>query len=101
MAIHKASFTVYLSHCLFMVMATRQMERWGIGSTAVLLLGRILVCYTVPFGLYWLEKQCRALLKRKKHESIQNSPSPVYRNGAVFAIRKSQDSTSRPVSRRE
>ena len=62
--IHEASFSVYLSHCLFMLMATRQMERWGVESAAVLLLGRMLVCYTVPFGLYALEKRCRRALRR-------------------------------------
>ena len=62
--IHEASFTVYLSHCLFMLMATRQMERWGVSSVAVLMLGRLLVCYTVPFGLYVAEKRCKGFLRR-------------------------------------
>lgn len=53
-AVYRSSYSVYLSHCLFLTLATHYMQIYGIKSTAVLLLIRTLVCYTLPFALYAL-----------------------------------------------
>ena len=52
--LYRSSFFVYLSHCLFMTLATEFLLRRGIQDLTVLLLVRFLVSYSVPFALYAL-----------------------------------------------
>ncbi len=52
--IHRASFFVYLSHCLFLFHCTLRAQEAGITRLTPLLLCRGLVCYTMPFALYYL-----------------------------------------------
>ena len=52
-ALYSASFFLYLSHCLFLTLATGFMQGHGVAALSILLPVRALVCYTVPFFL-WL-----------------------------------------------
>lgn len=63
--VHRASLSVYLSHCLFLTLATYFMQLAGVARTGALLLGRALVCYTLPFLLYALwDRLRRGVLRR-------------------------------------
>lgn len=50
--IHRASFSVFLSHCLFLTIVTVNLENAGVTKLSVLLPARFLTCYTLPFLLY-------------------------------------------------
>ncbi len=52
--VHRASFSVFLSHCLFLTAVTASLENAGVTRLSVLLAARFLVCYTVPFLLYYV-----------------------------------------------
>ena len=52
--ISRSSYQVYLSHCLFVTMATVWLQRAGIFRTDYLLVCRMAVGYTLPFALYFL-----------------------------------------------
>lgn len=52
--IYQSSFFVYLSHCLFMTVATAFLQGRGVVGLFPLILLRSLVCYTIPFLAYWL-----------------------------------------------
>lgn len=49
--ISDSSFFVYLSHCLFLTLATAYLQRLGVTRLSLLLTARFLTCYTVPFLL--------------------------------------------------
>lgn len=55
--IYESSFFVYLSHCLFLTLFTSCLQMHGITRLFPLLAARAVVCYTVPFGLYWLYRK--------------------------------------------
>lgn len=61
--LYQSSFFVYLSHCLFLTLATEFLLRRGIRSLSVLLPVRFLVSYSVPFVLYAL---WHAVTKKRK-----------------------------------
>ena len=52
--ISKSSFFVYLCHCLFLTLAMDFLQRHGVGGLTVLLVLRFVVCYTIPFILYFI-----------------------------------------------
>ncbi len=52
--IHKASFSVFLSHCLVLQVVTNVLKGLGITDTAVLILARAVACYTLPFILWFI-----------------------------------------------
>lgn len=62
-AIHSASFSVYLSHPLFLTLSTSYFQRAGITDTGALLLLRFAICFTLPFLLHLLLNQSRSLLR--------------------------------------
>lgn len=51
--IAQASFGVYLSHCLFLTVVTYYLQINGITRISTILVVRGLVCYSVPFLLYY------------------------------------------------
>ena len=63
--LQRSSFFVYLSHCLFLTLATAYLQGLGVNRLSLLLAARLLVCYTVPFLLYALYQRtfgrCRPL----------------------------------------
>lgn len=68
--IYRASFTVYLSHCLFLQLASAAISRFGIADIGVQLVLRAAVCYTAPFVLwyvwYLIQKGTKTLITRRK-----------------------------------
>lgn len=70
--VYQASFFVYLSHCLFLDIATKLLRRAGIERLSILLPARLAVCYTAPFLLYfalrWL-RNCRETRKNSVYRS--------------------------------
>lgn len=62
--ISSASFSVYLSHCLFLTLATHFMLIGGIQKISVILIVRFLVCYSLPFALYGVGQLLRSTKKR-------------------------------------
>ena len=62
--IHRASFAVYLSHCLFLSILENFLAERGIVQLAVTLPLRGAVCYTLPFLTYWLFARLRGFLSR-------------------------------------
>lgn len=68
--LHAASFTVYLSHCLFMETATNFLRGHGVTDMAALLAYRALVCLTAPFLLYLLIHLAWRLIKRAKKKGL-------------------------------
>ncbi len=52
--IYRASFTVYLSHCLFLQIITSVIGRLGVTDIGVQLILRALMCYTAPFLMWYL-----------------------------------------------
>ena len=52
--VSSASFSVYLSHCLVLTLATHFLMVGGIQKISAILMVRFLVCYSVPFILYKL-----------------------------------------------
>ena len=51
--IYAASFTVYLSHCLFLQIIIGKISEYGITDMGVQILLRALMCYTAPFLLWY------------------------------------------------
>lgn len=63
--IHKASFSVFLSHCLVLQIVTNELSGRGIKDFGILLIARIAVCYTVPFILWFIWDKLKSIkLKR-------------------------------------
>ena len=54
MKLSGCSFFVYLSHCLFLTLATAFLQNRGITGTFPLLCARAAVCYTLPFLCWWV-----------------------------------------------
>ena len=70
--IYRASFTVYLSHCLFLQIASSAISRFGIADIGVQLVVRAAVCYTAPFILWYvwyLMKNAATKLLQKRKEA--------------------------------
>lgn len=67
--VHQASFTVYLSHCLFLTYVTIALQDAGIRRLAVLLPVRFLTCYTVPFLVHDVLRRVSARWKKQAHGS--------------------------------
>lgn len=65
--IYRASFTVYLSHCLFLQLISAEIAERSITDIGIQLILRAAVCYTAPFvlwyGWYWAKKGI-AILKK-------------------------------------
>ncbi len=61
--ISAASFSVYLSHCLFLTITEKLTEASGLANGFAILAIRFLVCYTVPFALYALLSRLRKALR--------------------------------------
>lgn len=57
-----ASFSVYLSHCLFLTVAEHFMALAGLTKLSVVLVIRFLVCYGIPFPLYVLLNRLRTIV---------------------------------------
>ena len=51
--VHQSSLFVYLSHCLFLVVAEYFLSSAAIFNLGAVLPIRAVVCYTIPFALYW------------------------------------------------
>lgn len=68
-----ASFSVYLSHCLFLNLADRYIiEKFSITDLALKLVIRFVVCYTLPFLWYWLLKKVKYPIKKLFHKKKAN-----------------------------
>ncbi len=61
--INKASYFVYLAHCLFITLITFYLQISGFTDITMLLLIRTAAAYTLPFLLYYLWQKCKALIK--------------------------------------
>ncbi len=66
--IYRASFTVYLSHCLFLQFVTSLIGRLGVTDIGAQLILRAAVCYTAPFLMWYLWY----LLKKETSRILQN-----------------------------
>ena len=64
--VHKSSLSVYLSHCLFLEVAAYFLSSAGVFKLAAILPIRALVCYTIPFALYWGYQKATRLIKRRR-----------------------------------
>ena len=68
--IYRASFTVYLSHCLFLQIITSAIGALGVTDIGVQLVLRAAMCYTAPFILWYLwsliHKGIKILLAKRK-----------------------------------
>ena len=68
-----ASFSVFLSHCLFLYLADMYIiQKFGITDIGLQLIIRFVICYTLPFLWYWLLKKVKYPVKkffRKKKTS--------------------------------
>ena len=67
--VYPASFSVYLSHCLFLNWVTDHLQGAGVTKLSVLLPARFAVCYTAPFLLYFLLCWLRGLCKKSAAKS--------------------------------
>lgn len=73
--VYRSSFPVYLSHCLFLEEGTSGLKALGVTDIGALLVGRALICYTLPFllaaALRWIPRTAKQLFakyrKRKNH----------------------------------
>lgn len=63
--ISSASFSVYLSHCLFLTLATHFLLIGGIQKISIILIVRFLVCYSLPFALYGAGQSLRSITKKR------------------------------------
>ena len=63
--IHKASFSVFLSHCLVLQIVTNGLKGIGITDTAVLILARAVACYTLPFILWFIYYKIKKIFAKK------------------------------------
>lgn len=52
--ISSASFTVYLSHCLFLQECQNKLGEYRVSDIFTVLLTRAVICYTLPFLLWYL-----------------------------------------------
>ena len=52
--IYESSFFVYLSHCVFLTVGTAVLQGAGMVQLLPLLVCRLVICYTVPFALYFI-----------------------------------------------
>jgi len=68
--IYAASFSVYLSHCLFLQIISSAIAQFAITDIGVQLVLRAAVCYTAPFvlwyGWYWAKKGIHILCRKRK-----------------------------------
>ena len=68
--IYRASFAVYLSHCLFLQIITSAIGALGVTDIGVQLVLRAAMCYTAPFILwyvwYLMKKAATKLLPKRK-----------------------------------
>jgi peptidoglycan/LPS O-acetylase OafA/YrhL len=68
--IYRASFTVYLSHCLFLQIITSAIGALGVTDIGVQLVLRAAMCYTAPFIMwyvwYLIKKAATKLLQKRK-----------------------------------
>ncbi len=62
--VYAASFTVFLSHCLFLEAGQSLLRRIGVGNIGVSIIVRALICYTLPFLLWFAYHKIKKLLKR-------------------------------------
>lgn len=62
--LHRASFFVYLSHCLFLTLYTNQAQAAGSQRISTLLIGRAVWCYGGSIGLYALWELAGKLAKK-------------------------------------
>lgn len=67
--IYSSSFSVYLSHCLFLTFITMWLGEKGVGSLAPLLIARFLFCFTAPFILYYLQTLAVRFLKTRAKDT--------------------------------
>lgn len=63
--LYGSSFFIYLSHCLFLTLAANDMQLAGISDLTVLLILRFIVCYTIPFLLYYLYNKFLSVIHSK------------------------------------
>ena len=63
--VHRASFSVFLSHCLLLTLVTVLLENAGVTRLSILLPARFLTCYTLPFLLYFVLHQISAWWKKR------------------------------------
>ncbi|MCD8001435.1 MAG: hypothetical protein LUE95_02425, partial [Oscillospiraceae bacterium] len=57
--IYGASYSVFLSHCLFLTVGTIYLQRFGVVRMGALLPLRAAICYTLPFALHALLRRFR------------------------------------------
>ncbi len=62
--IYSASFTVYLSHCLFLQIIQSLMDRLNISDMGILITARAAVCYTAPFLMWFVFNKIRLYSKK-------------------------------------
>lgn len=67
LSIHKASFSVYLSHCLFLTLCTHYLQLSGVHKLSVMLPARFLACYSLPFLLYYASSALSSRFPKAKH----------------------------------
>lgn len=67
--VYLASFSVYLSHCLFLTEITNRLQGAGITKLSILLPARFVVCYTAPFLLYFALRWLGGLWKKSTSKS--------------------------------
>jgi len=70
-SIHRASFSVFLSHCLFLTIVTVNLENAGVTKLSVLLSARFLTCYTLPFLLYYGFRRITAAVSSHRRPKSQ------------------------------
>lgn len=73
--VHRASFSVFLTHCLFLVAGTYLLQRAGIWSVGPTLVFRFLVAYTLPFLLYEFWRLLRRLAGNREPPATPERPS--------------------------
>lgn len=77
--VYRSSFCVYLSHCLFLEEGTSKLKAFGVTDIGALLVGRALICYTLPFllaaALRWISRMAKRFsAKYKKGKTIHEIP---------------------------
>ena len=60
--VYKASYSVYLSHSLFLTVGTIYLQRLGVTDIALLLALRTVIAYTLPFALYFGYSKVKTLI---------------------------------------
>ena len=69
--IHQSSFTVYLSHCLFMNVVTALLRRIGITSIMALIPLRVLFTYSCAFLFYAILSHLKKAFKRRNYSTVR------------------------------